>query len=165
VADAHRALGFSHLFFGWDVQAAVRAFERSVELDPASGLTHIWLGWAVWSGREEVAIAAARRAPALDPLNPYIHSLAGAICDFCGHSDEGVRVFERAFEIDPNYLVGLYLAGGVYSKLGRHDDALRVFGRGVALTERAPFYLAYDAWARARAGRVEEARAALAELE
>ena len=76
-----------------------------------------------------------------------------------------MRAFDRAFEIDPNYLVALYLAGGVYSRLGRHDDALRVFGRGVELTDRAPFYLSYDAWARARAGRTDEARAALAELE
>ena len=37
--------------------------------------------------------------------------------------------------------------------------------RGVELSGRAPFYLCYHAWALARAGRVEEARAALAELE
>jgi tetratricopeptide (TPR) repeat protein len=165
VADAHRALGFSRLFFGWGMKGAAQAFERSIELDPTSGLTHIWLGWPTWPGRAEAAIAAARRAQALDPLNPYVHSLAGAIYDFYGRGEEGVREFDRAFEIDPNYLVGLYLAGGVYSRLGRHDDALRVFGRGVDLTDRAPFYLAYDAWALARAGHVEEARAGLAELE
>jgi tetratricopeptide (TPR) repeat protein len=71
----------------------------------------------------------------------------------------------RPFEIDPNYLVGLYLGGGVYSRLGRHDEALRLFGRGVELSGRAPFYVSYYAWALARAGRVEEARAGLAELE
>jgi TolB-like protein len=32
LADAHRALGFFHLFFGWDMATAVRAFERSAVL-------------------------------------------------------------------------------------------------------------------------------------
>jgi tetratricopeptide (TPR) repeat protein len=106
-----------------------------------------------------------RRAQELDPLNPYIHSLAGAIYDFYGRGGEGLREFDRAFEIDPNYLVGLYLGGGVYSRLGRDAEALRLFARGVELSGRAPFYLSYYAWALARAGRIKEARAGLAELE
>ena len=165
VADAHRAVGFAGLFLEWDMAGAVRAFERSIELDPTSALTHIWLGWPHWPGRDEVATGAARRAQSLDPLNPYIHAVAGGIYDFHDRREEALGAFDRAFEIDPNYLVALYLSGGAYSRMGRHDDALRVFGRGVELTDRAPFYLSYDAWARARAGRTGEARVALAELE
>jgi len=166
IADAHRSRGLSLLFCaGYDPKAAARAFERSITLDPASGLAHIWVGWPTWPGRESVAIAAARRALELDPLNPYIHSCAGAIYDFYDRAEEGLREFDKAFEIDPNYLVGLYLGGGVYSRRGRHDEALRLFARGVELSDRAPFYLSYHGWALARAGRIEEARAALAELE
>jgi serine/threonine-protein kinase len=165
IADAHRAVGLLNLFLTWDMKAAVRAFERSVELDPTSGLAHVWLGWPAWPGRESVAIAAARRAQALDPLNPYVHSLSGAIHERCGHGEDSLRQFDKAFEIDPNTLVGLYLGGGAYSRLGRHDDALRLFSRAVDLSDRAPFYVSYDAWARARAGRIDEARASLAELE
>ena len=146
-------------------RSAAEAFERSIALDPTSGLSHIWFGWPTWPGREDAALAAARRAQELDPLNPYIHSLAGAVYDFWGRAEEGLREFDKAFEIDPNYLVGLYLGGGVYSRLGRHDEALRLFAQGVELSGRAPFYVSYYAWALARAGRVEEARAALAELE
>ena len=83
-------------------------------------------GWPTWPGRERAALAAARRAQELDPLNPYIHSLAGAVYDFCGRAEEGRREFDKAFEIDPNYLVASISAGGVYSRLGRHDEALRV---------------------------------------
>jgi TolB-like protein/Tfp pilus assembly protein PilF len=165
VGDAHRARGFYFLFGVQPPQVAAEAFERSIALDPASGLSHIWFGWPTWPGREQVAIAAARRAQELDPLNPYIHSLAGAIYDFYGRGGEGLREFDRAFEIDPNYLVGLYLGGGVYSRLGRDNEALRLFARGVELSNRAPFYLSYYGWALARAGRIKEARAALAELE
>ena len=130
-----------------------------------SGLSHIWLGWPSWPGRDDIAIAAARRAQELDPLNPYVQSLVGAILDFYGRAEEGLREFDKAFEIDPDYLVTQYLAGGVYSRLGRHDEALPLIAKGVELSGRAPFYLCYYAWALARAGRVEEARANLAELE
>ena len=82
VGDAHRAHAFSLLFcVEYAPQSAAKAFERSIALDPTSGLSHIWLGWPTWPGREEIAIAAARRAQELDPLNPYIHSLAGAVYD------------------------------------------------------------------------------------
>jgi tetratricopeptide (TPR) repeat protein len=134
-------------------------------LDPTSGLSHIWFAWPTWIGRDAIALAAARRAQELDPLNPYIHCLAGAVHDFYGRAEEGLREFDKAFEIDPNYLVGLYLAGGVYSRLGRHDDALRLFAKSLEVSGREAFYVSYHAWALARAGRLDEARAGLAELE
>jgi TolB-like protein/Tfp pilus assembly protein PilF len=166
VGDAHRARGFSLLWCAdYAPKLSAAAFERSIALDPMSGLSHIWLGWATWPGRDAIALASARRAQELDPLNPYIHSLAGAIHDAYGRTEEGLRDFDKAFELDPNYLVGLYLGGGAYSRIGRHDEALGLFAKGVELSGRAAFYLSYYAWALARAGRVEEARAALAELE
>jgi len=165
LGDAHRALGFIQLFFDWDMAAAVRSFERSIELDPTSGLSHIWLGWPTWPGREEKAIAAAKRAQELDPLNPYVSTLAGSILDFWGHSEDGLVEGQKALDIDPDYLVGLYLIGGVYTRLGRHDQALRLCARAVEISGRAPFFLSCLAWSQAAAGRSAEARSALEELE
>ena len=166
VADVHRARGFRLLLCAdYDPKAAAAAFERCIALDPTSALALVWLGYATWPGRDGVAIASAQRAQELDPLNPYIHSLAGAICDVYGRSEEGLREFDKALELDPNYLVTQYLAGAVYSRLGRHDEALRLLGRGVELSGRASFYVSYYAWALARAGRADQARTLLAELE
>jgi TolB-like protein/Tfp pilus assembly protein PilF len=165
LADAHRALGFTQLFAEIDPRAAVRSFEHSIELDPTTSLSYAWLAWSVWRGREHAALAAARRAQELDPLNPYVSSLTGAILDFCGHSEEGVREAQKALDSDPNYLVGLYAAGGILTRLGRHDEALPLFARAVDFSERAPFYLAYFAWALAAAGRSDQARTILAEIE
>ena len=165
LADAYRAQGFMHIFLDWDMKAAASALERSIEFDPSSGLAHIWLGWPTWPGRDEIAIATARRGQELDPLNIYITSLVGMILDFYGHREDGFREVEKALEMDPNHFVGLYAAGGIYSRLGRHADALRMFERGVEMSGRSPFYVSYLAWAQARAGQFFEARAGLAELE
>jgi hypothetical protein len=56
------------------------------------------------------------------------------------------------------------MAGGINSRLGRHDEALFHLGKGVELSDRAPFYVSYEAWGFARAGRTKEARAGLEEL-
>jgi serine/threonine-protein kinase len=165
VADAHRALGLSRLFFDYDMQGAERAFERALELDPSGGLSNVWHAFPMWPGREQVAIAAARRACELDPLNVYIQSVAGAIFDFWDRTDLAQKQFDKALELDRNYPLVLYLAGGAYSRLGRHDEALPLLARSVEVSERTPFYVSYNAWALARAGHTDDARAGLRELE
>lgn len=164
LGDAYRALGFIQIFFDWDVRTAERTLRKAVDLDPTSGLSYVWLGWPTWPGREEVALAAAHRAQELDPLNPYINTLVGAIHDFWEHPEEGIEQGLKALDIDPNYLVALYLVGSVYSHLGRHDEALALFTRGVEASGRAPFFLGYVGWAQANAGRTREARESLDEL-
>src|SRR6516165_12588459 len=103
LGDAHRAYGFNLLFFDWDMQAGVRALQRAVELDPASGLSWGWLGWPTWPGRREQALAAARRAQDLDPLNPYVHALSGLVHDVWVSPAEGITQALKAIDIDPNY--------------------------------------------------------------
>jgi TolB-like protein/Tfp pilus assembly protein PilF len=166
LGDTYRARGFMQIFFDWDLKAAIRSFERSIELDPSSGLSHAWLGWAsVWPGRKDAAIEATRRARELDPLNIYILSISAGILDFWGLSEKALADAQRALDMDSNYLVGLYIAGGICSRLGRHQEALDAFSRAAEVSGRAPFFVSYLAWAQAMAGRKAEARLGLAELE
>jgi tetratricopeptide (TPR) repeat protein len=76
LADAHRTKGFLQLFFEWDFQGALRSLERSVELDPSSALSHLWLSFCAWEGREDASLEALRKVQELDPLNLYIISVA-----------------------------------------------------------------------------------------
>lgn len=102
LADAYRALGFIQIFIDWDVRAAEQTLQRALALDPASALSYAWLGWPTWPGREEVAMRAARRAQELDPLNPYINTLVGAVHDFWGHTEEGLEQGLQALDVDSN---------------------------------------------------------------
>jgi len=160
-----RTEGFILLFFDWDFRGATRSWEKAVELDPSSSLSQIWLGFSVWKGREDVSLAAVRRAQELDPLNLYIISVGAGVLDFWDRSEEAMKECQKALDMDGSYLVGLYFFGGACSKLGRHEEALAAFQKAAAISERAPFYLGWLGWAQARAGRREEARAVFAELE
>ena len=166
LADAHRTRGFLLLFYDWDPIGAQQAFERSIELDPSSALSHIWLSFCVWHGQdEEASLTLLAKARALDPLNLYIISVAGGILDFWGRTDEAVRECRQALDVDPNYLIGLYFMGGALSRAGRHGEAIEALARAADVSDRAPFYLGFLGWALARGGRPAEARALLDELE
>ena len=71
----------------------------------------------------------------------------------------------KALDIDPNYLVALYLIGGCYTHAGRHDEALSAFGKALEISGGASLFTGYLAWAQAMAGRTEDARKGVAELE
>lgn len=112
LADAHRTKGFLQLFFEWDFQGALRSLERSVELDPSSALSHLWLSFCAWEGREDASLEALRKVQELDPLNLYIISVAAGVLDFWGRTEEAVRECRKALDVDGNYLLALYFIGG-----------------------------------------------------
>ena len=165
IADGYRSKGFLLLFYEWDFQGARRAFERSIELDRSSALSHAWLGFCVWKGREEAALRDSSQSRVLDPLNLYCISLEALVLDFLGRPKDAIELCRRALDVDPNYLIALYALGGACSRLAQHDEAIAALERSAALTARAPYYLGWLAWAQARAGRHDEARAGLRELE
>ena len=59
LAESHRALGLVRLYFDWDWDDALRALERSVELEPTSAPSHLWLANGLFAvGRHEEAVAS-----------------------------------------------------------------------------------------------------------
>jgi serine/threonine protein kinase/tetratricopeptide (TPR) repeat protein len=165
LAEVHRSQGFIRYFYDWDFHGAVRSWQRSVELDPTSALAHIWLAFPCWEGREEVSLAALRRALQLDPLNLYVISVAGGILLLLDRHEEAANECQKALDMDGNYLLGLYFFAGACSMLGRHEEAVAALRKAAMLANRAPFYLGWLGWALARAGQDDEARSVLAELE
>jgi tetratricopeptide (TPR) repeat protein len=69
-AEGHEALGRAQFLFDWDFAAAERSLARAVALDPdymPAYQSTAWLESAL--GQQTAAIAAARRALQLDPVN------------------------------------------------------------------------------------------------
>ncbi|TDI35900.1 MAG: hypothetical protein E2P02_26730 [Acidobacteria bacterium] len=165
LADAYRAQGLIQLFFDWSFEKGRRSLKRSTELDPTNPLAQVWLGFFPWKGSEEESIAAVKRAQELDPLNPYVNSIAGGVLGFGGDDEGCVKECQKALDLDPDYPVGLYVIGSAYVRLGRVDEAIDALARAATITGRAPFYLGFLGWGQATAGRGDEARATLGELE
>ncbi len=165
----------SHTFFmesiEWDggpeaLDRGLELAQKAVALDDSLPLAHVRLGWIyLWKRRFEQAIAEYERAITLDPNHADAYSrLAQTLCS-AGKPEEGIDLAKKAMRLDPYYPASsaLYL-GNCYYWSGRYEEALEAFKNalarypdfGPALRKTAAIY--------AELGRMDEARADIAEL-
>ena len=106
-AYAHHALGWSSLFKGhW--KEAQEAFETSLRLNPRDPMNQIGpVGWSIacYLGHDyEHALAAARRALAVNPNFPMAHRWLAAALGQLERGNEALLALRRAEELDPSDL-------------------------------------------------------------
>jgi TolB-like protein len=163
--EAHVALGGvlqSHL---WDWPRAEGEFLRALELDPAHAGAHHWYSdFLSAMARHDEAVACARRAAELDPLNLAINMTLGAAYFYARRYEEAMEQQRRTLELDPTFAPAHRSTGGALEQLGRYDEAIEEYRKGAALSTdlSATSLLAHTY---AVAGRVDEARRLLGELE
>jgi serine/threonine-protein kinase len=149
-ADVHVALGIFDHYYGWDMEREERHFRRAIELAPKSAAGYSWLACQLSAViRTEESLELGRRGVELEPFSANTHVNATWAFYFARRFDEAVEGFRKAVHVDPN---------AVYALWG--------LGRLAALTNREmPWALALLGSALASAGRADDARSALAELE
>jgi serine/threonine-protein kinase len=166
LAEAHTALAAILMLYDRDRPAAEREFRRAIELNPDYPTAHHWYSLLLAAQlRHDEAMAAAKRALALDPLSLIINASIGLVHTYARRFDQAIDAIESVIELDPRFPASYIFLGRVYGVLGRHDDEIAAFTRHGELTgwnvsSRIAVAAAYGS-----AGRREEAAAILAELE
>jgi adenylate cyclase len=164
-ADAHTSMALYGLIFEFDLAAAERHFQRAVELDPRS-VTAQYLYGTHLATRQRFGEASRRGQIALE-LDPLSQPLAGNIARvlyFMGRYDEAIELSERYLELAPNFFFTHWAAGVSYRQKGDIDKAIYHLQKAVSLS--GMILLKGDLGvAFAMAGREDEARGLLAELE
>jgi len=131
-----------------DLPAAVRQFERAVEVDPdfALALAHlsienVHMYWTMDhnDARREMAASAVRRALELQPDLPEAH-LAMAWFHYQGHLDyaSALRELEIAEQGLPGDADLMFARSVIYTRMGRLDEALPNWEHAVKLDPRNP---------------------------
>jgi serine/threonine-protein kinase len=124
LADAHVTIGLERLFHGWDWPAAAAALDKAISVDPNSALAHaVHSLWFVTCGRFEEAMAATRRARALDPLSPFINMGVAWVYHFEGRHQEAVREVLDILALRPGLEEANNVLISAYERLGRYEDA------------------------------------------
>jgi tetratricopeptide (TPR) repeat protein len=175
-APAHSILAFALLVSrqgGWHVmephvtQAASLA-ARALELDDSDPWAHLALGFvATTRRRTDEAVEEFHRALDLNPNFAAAHGFLGCALAFDGRSDAAIDHLEQAIRMSPhdpqNALLNAAL-GFAHYVAGRYAEATG-FGRK-AIQQRFELTNGHRVYivALAQAGRIEEARAALARL-
>jgi TolB-like protein/Tfp pilus assembly protein PilF len=140
-------------------------FENATTINPRAAIAHTFLAFVLaLTGQAEQAVAQADLARQLDPLSPLAHASAATSFAILGCLEAAESAARRAFELQPDFLHALFILGGVLCRIGRNEEAIPLFERAVQLS-RAPFYVGWLGYGLARAGRADEARRLLAELD
>jgi TolB-like protein/Flp pilus assembly protein TadD len=128
--QAHAGLGWVAFTFDWDWEASERHFRRALELSPS--LLFASNGYPyqlVTRGRHEEAIAEARRAAALAPLDPLTRAMLVEVNLLARRYDDALAENRRIFEIDPTHRFAYRDLARTCEALGRYDEAIDAWER------------------------------------
>jgi len=163
LAEAHSVLADVKLYYEWDWAGAEDAFQRAMELNPNHALTHYHYAWYLaLFGRLDEAIEEHKRAQELDPLMPLHTAWLGRLYQYAGRYEEAIDEARKSLELNPDFPVGHFVLGEVYAEKGMYEEAIAAAKKAAAVNPAWRFALGS---AYALAGRKDEARKLLAELE
>jgi len=164
--EAHSVLAQIAFLFDWNWSEAEREFARAIELKPAGIETYCWLGYFLGTmGRTEKGSALIQRAAEIDPLSAYVSTYAGIVLYIARRFDESIAKCRHALEIQPGYGVALNSLALSCSAASRHGEAVLHAEQLASLSARTPHSLGTLGAVLAAAGRQDDARAILQELD
>jgi len=161
LAAAHSQMGRIRKFVDFDWAGADASIQRALALEPGNPeyLDQAAHSAAMFS-RSDEALALARRAVELDPLNPGSWSGLGEIEYFEGQLAGAEADVKKSLELSPDAFPGPILLGRIYVMQGRPQDALPEIER--VRTDAARTWLSAVTYA--ALGQQKQSDAALKEL-
>jgi TolB-like protein/Flp pilus assembly protein TadD len=165
LADAHAELGYVHLVYDWDGAGAERELLRALDLNPTHAPARLsYAAYLSSQGRCDGAREQVGRAVQLDPLSIRTHAFGTLFLLFCRRYEEAIALANRGLELEPTAGFVLAFQGVAYGELRRFDEAIANFQKAVTF-DRSLTIRAMQAHILAIAGRVDEARAVLRQVE
>lgn len=166
LAEAHAAMAQVRFAYGRDWAGADEAYRKAIELNPRYAEAHQWYSlYLVAVGRPEEAMAAARRALALDTVSPVMHSNMGRHLYYRQDYEAAREAFHRALSIDQGFIYAHLGLGQVLLQLDPAEAVTRFTHALELIGQPHPLTLALLGNALGRAGRPDDARGILQRLE
>ena len=164
LADARTTLGALKMR-EWDWAGAEVEFKRAIELQPTNARSRHWYAlFLAAMGRHPEALVQSRRANELEPASPGMMTGLGAIHYFARDYGQMIRQMEVTTTLDPQFAPGYDWLGMAYVQAGKFPESITAYEKGVVLAEGASEVKAGLGHAYGLAGRREEAKNILAEL-
>ncbi|MGD8727588.1 MAG: tetratricopeptide repeat protein, partial [Gemmatimonadales bacterium] len=167
LGDGHAQLATIHIIADYDWKRADVGFSRAIELSPQSYSARMWHGtyYQLALGRYEDALAVAKLCVEQDPLNPAA-SLDMAWVEVLSRKyDDAIGHLRAMLEVDPNIPQALWYLGVALAQKSAFQEAIAAHEKAVVVSQRALCFLAGLAHGYASAGRYDDARGVLAELD
>ena len=158
LAEGHTALATSLMMGRWEWAKAEAEYTRAIDLDPSSGISHIFYAQLLsCTGRHTEALAEAKRANEIEPLWPFAASVQGLVISNAGQTDEAIAKLRQAYDLDPQFwMPHLFVTSALINK-GLYDEAIVEAHKTSELGPAQSQQLGYECYALAKAGRRDEA--------
>ena len=164
LAEGHANLAHILFWYDWDWNAAENEYKRALELNPNSpDALQFYAHFLSCMGRHAEALAKIKLARELDPLNLRINALEGMFLLHAGRTDEAVASLQKTLQLNANHRLANMFAARAYIEKGMFSEAVDAT-RKARETFAGSEPIAYGAFALAKAGKLAECRAELAEL-
>ncbi len=165
LAESNFSRAFYQFYFERRWREAGPYLARARELNPRSSLIQVYSGLfaSITGDRSEVGRLMGA-AVDLDPLSPFIQSLSATGFYILGDFVEAERLSARGLALQGDYLLAFWSHGLALLGLDRFDEAIADLERASSLS-RAPIFVGMLGLGLGLAGRREEARLLLLELD
>jgi TolB-like protein/Tfp pilus assembly protein PilF len=171
LADAHAVLGNVAMSYDWDLATAEKELRRAIELAPNAPTPHEWYcHLLIVQGHNSEALAEARHALDLDPVNPLFHAVMAETYYFGRSYDAAIEEAQQVVKLHPGSVSAQFWLGSAYREKKMYPQAVETFqnaraeARKQVGSENPAMLMAYG-HTQAVAGNVAEARAALQQLQ
>jgi adenylate cyclase len=143
--------------------------ERAVALDGRDPTARFVFGLAATNVKQsELAITQMRQAITLNPSFAAALTNLGQLMNYAGHPEEAIDLIERGMRLsptDPRLFLSLLGLAGAYYQARKYHEAVEAGRRSWALNRSWTVGLRYVVAGLGQLGRLDEAAAALAELQ
>ena len=164
LAEAHLSMGTA-LFSVLGPHASEKELDRAAELNPNLALIYDQYGWTFSAmGRFDDAIAAEKKALALDPLNPFLNTNLAFFFYWARRFDEATTQIRKTLELDPNNAFAHSILGWCLIAKGNKAEARSEFEKATTLDD-LPWYVSSVGYAYAVSGDRAKAEQVLRDLE
>jgi serine/threonine-protein kinase len=165
LAEAHAALSLADAYEFKNAQAE-RSFATALSLDPNCATAHFWHALLLGHlGHHDEAIRNARLAHTLEPASLAIQTGVVEELFYARQYSEAESESRAIMTLDSTFQLGLIFRARVLIELRQADEAIAILERlSQEPSIRSAEKLGVLAYAYARAGRVESARATLARV-
>ena len=160
LAEGHSALASSIYLYDWNWAEAEKEFQRALELDPNSSMSHfLYADFLTRMQRHQEAAVERNRYLELEPYSPFFNAF-GANKD----PEKAVERIRFAIDLDPNFYFSRGMAAVIYSQRKEYEKAIAEAQLAKKLSPDQTWSDVILSSIYVNAGKPEEARAILDQL-